>query len=192
MKELKLIVYIGFAYLLLVGTASQAAVVIGNPRGEITLVEILDYQCPHCQAMMPVINQLVENNKNLRVILRVIPGINRLSDVEARAVLSSRMQGQDKLIMFHNLLLSHSVVTDNQIIKLARLSGLNIIEIANKMFNSQVTGELRLNFKAFENTGFSTVPVIMIGKTKGSKITAVFNQRVPYSKLQMIITQLQD
>ena len=40
-----------YLFLLFNTKIMYAAIVIGNPFGSITLVEIFDYQCPHCRAM---------------------------------------------------------------------------------------------------------------------------------------------
>src|SRR5271170_8137944 len=85
--------------LLLSAHALYAGMVIGNPRGHITLVEIYDYQCPYCRAMNSIVAQLIQNNADLRVILRPIPAFGNDSWVEARLALASRYQ--HRFHLFH-------------------------------------------------------------------------------------------
>ena len=66
-KSFILKVFILFVSLVMTSMDCDAAVVVGNPRGEITLVEIFDYQCPHCRDMWPIINLLIKRNPDLRV-----------------------------------------------------------------------------------------------------------------------------
>ena len=40
----------------------------GNPNGSITIVEFLDYQCGYCKRMHEVIDHLVKNNNDVRVV----------------------------------------------------------------------------------------------------------------------------
>lgn len=47
--------------------------VIGNPNGDVTLVEFFDYNCGFCKRGLNDIKQLVETDKNLRVILKDLP-----------------------------------------------------------------------------------------------------------------------
>jgi len=53
----------------------QAAdnVVLGNPKGDVTLVEMFDYNCTYCRGALPDLAQLMDDDKNLRVILKQFP-----------------------------------------------------------------------------------------------------------------------
>ena len=48
-------------------------VVIGNPKGDVTLVEFFDYNCGYCKKGLPDVQKLVDTDKNLRVILKDLP-----------------------------------------------------------------------------------------------------------------------
>ncbi len=61
-----------FAAICLCGfTLTQAAIVVGNPNGKVTLTEVMDYQCIHCHNMQPVVDYLLQHDPDLKV--RVIP-----------------------------------------------------------------------------------------------------------------------
>ena len=45
------------------------APVLGNPRGDITLTEFFDYNCPFCKKIMPKMQQLISTDPGLRLSL---------------------------------------------------------------------------------------------------------------------------
>ena len=47
--------------------------VLGNPEGDVTIVEFFDYQCPYCKANHPVLNEMVEADGNVRLVMKDWP-----------------------------------------------------------------------------------------------------------------------
>ncbi len=49
------------------------APVMGNPNGDVTIVEYFDYQCPFCKRMHPTLKDVVKDDGNVRLILKDWP-----------------------------------------------------------------------------------------------------------------------
>ncbi len=47
--------------------------VLGNPDGDVTIVEYFDYQCPYCKANHPVLTDVVESDGNIRLVMKDWP-----------------------------------------------------------------------------------------------------------------------
>lgn len=47
--------------------------VLGNPDGDVTLVEFFDYQCGYCKAVYPAVMQTMEDDGNLRLVMKEFP-----------------------------------------------------------------------------------------------------------------------
>ncbi|EYD72861.1 DsbA family protein [Limimaricola hongkongensis] len=47
--------------------------VLGNPEGDVTIVEFFDYQCPYCKANHPVLNGVVKADGNVRLVMKDWP-----------------------------------------------------------------------------------------------------------------------
>ena len=60
------------------------ALVGGDPKGDATLVEFFDYQCPYCKQMEPVLRQLIKDEPRLRVVYKEYPILGPGSTVAAR------------------------------------------------------------------------------------------------------------
>lgn len=47
--------------------------VLGNPDGDVTIVEFFDYQCPYCKANHPDLTQTVAQDGNVRLVMKDWP-----------------------------------------------------------------------------------------------------------------------
>jgi thiol-disulfide isomerase/thioredoxin len=46
---------------------------LGNPSGNLTVVEFFDYQCPYCKKMAPELAKLVQDDGNIKIVLKDWP-----------------------------------------------------------------------------------------------------------------------
>lgn len=60
----------------------------GNPDGDVTLVEFLDYKCGFCKRAMPEVDALLEQDDNIRVIVKELPILGPESEMAARFAIS--------------------------------------------------------------------------------------------------------
>ena len=58
---------------------------LGNPKGDLTVVEFFDYQCPYCKKLAPELAQLVREDGNIRLVLKDWPIFGAISTVRRRA-----------------------------------------------------------------------------------------------------------
>ncbi|MBN8293532.1 DsbA family protein [Rhodobacter sp. NTK016B] len=70
------------------------APVLGNPDGDVTLVEYFDYQCGFCKAMHPLITDLVARDGNTRLVLKDWPVFGVASVYAAQLALGAASLGQ--------------------------------------------------------------------------------------------------
>ena len=52
---------------------SPRQVTLGNPNGDVTMVEFFDYNCGFCKRALDDMMTLMKNNPNLRVVLKEMP-----------------------------------------------------------------------------------------------------------------------
>lgn len=51
--------------------------ILGNPKGAITVVEFLDYQCPYCRAGEPELEKVLAGNSDVRLVIKQFPILDR-------------------------------------------------------------------------------------------------------------------
>jgi protein-disulfide isomerase len=73
--------------------------VIGNPAGDISIVEWYDYNCPYCRKIEPELRQVVEDDGKVRLVLKDWPILGEVSKLAARLTLAARYQ--DKYLAAH-------------------------------------------------------------------------------------------
>lgn len=69
--------------------------VTGNPDGDITMVEFVDYRCGYCRKAFPELKTLVETDGNIRVIYKEFPILGEASVMTARFAISAQLVAGD-------------------------------------------------------------------------------------------------
>ena len=165
---------------LLITYTVEADVVMGNPKGNITVVEFYDYQCPHCHVMAPTIDKLMQQNANVRVVYRPIAALTPLSSIEAASVLAAAEQG--KFRVMHRALMTNYVASMADVLALAKSLHLDTNALIEAMQSERIQSELRQNLELFYATKSEQIPLILIGTEQ--HVVAVHHGEVSYEVLQ--------
>ncbi|HXL69383.1 MAG TPA: thioredoxin domain-containing protein, partial [Xanthobacteraceae bacterium] len=67
---------------------SPRGVVIGNPNGDVTLVEFFDYNCGYCRRAVTDMLELVKNDPKLKIVLKEFPVLGPSSVEVARVAIA--------------------------------------------------------------------------------------------------------
>jgi protein-disulfide isomerase len=76
--------------------------VLGNPAGDLTIVEYFDYQCPVCKQVHPDLMRVIAQDGKVRLVSRNWPIFGALSGYAARMALAAKYQG--KYVQAHEAL----------------------------------------------------------------------------------------
>lgn len=78
----------------------------GNPDGDVTLVEFMDYRCGYCRKAFEEVNELVESDGNIRFVVKEFPILGEQSVLSSRlAVATLRVAGDEAYEKMHNRLM---------------------------------------------------------------------------------------
>jgi protein-disulfide isomerase len=69
--------------------AEVGATVLGNPDGDVTLVEFIDYRCGYCKSLSASIDTLIQRDGRLRVVVKHYPILGPESAQAAQLVLAA-------------------------------------------------------------------------------------------------------
>jgi protein-disulfide isomerase len=134
---------------------------IGNPKGDVTLVEFFDFQCPHCKDMSPIVEGLVSNDNNLRVIYKPLPIFGGNSVFAAKAALAAVKQGKYK--EFHDALMGASnPLTKDKVLDAAKSVGLNVKQLKTDIGSVKVSEELDNNLRLAQKLGIAGTPAYVV------------------------------
>ena len=68
--------------------------IIGNPEGDITIVEFFDYNCGYCKRALADLNRVISKNPNIRVVLKDYPILNENSYELSQLSIAAGFQGK--------------------------------------------------------------------------------------------------
>ena len=135
---------------------------LGNPEGDVTVVEFFDYNCPYCRSAGQTVQALLESDANVRVIYREWPILGDDSVIAARAALAAREQG--KYEAFHWALMNgDGRVTEAVIFKVARNLGMDVAKLEVDMASPSVEAHIALSNALAQQLGFTGTPAFIVG-----------------------------
>ncbi|MGR3805576.1 DsbA family protein [Marinibacterium profundimaris] len=116
----------------------------GNPDGDITLVEFLDYRCGYCRRAHPEVAELLAEDGNIRVIIKEFPILGEASMISSRfAIATKHVAGDDAYAQVHDILMEFSgEPTDVALRRIAEGLGLEADPILEAMDSEAVTAEI--------------------------------------------------
>ena len=76
--------------------------VLGNPGGDVTVVEFFDYHCGYCRRSAPAVAALLASDPGVRVVMKEFPILGPESVLAAKSALAAARQGRYQA--FHDAL----------------------------------------------------------------------------------------
>src|ERR1700687_3643344 len=153
--------------------------VAGNPKGDITIVEYFDYQCPYCRKVEPELQQVVHDDGKVRLVQKDWPILGPVSVVAARMALACKYQ--DKYLGAHDALIGvNSKLTEPRIRELLAGAGIDVDRAARDLDTNAkaIDAILARNGDQANAFGFRGTPSFIVGKFRvpGVLTMAQFDQ----------------
>ena len=138
------------------------APVLGNPEGDVTVVEFFDYNCPYCKRAMAEVQGLLAADQNVRLVYREWPILGDGSVFASKAALASREQG--KYEEFHWALMSlQGRAEEATVMRVARDIGLDTEQLLRDMEAPEVQQHIDTSMRLTRALGFNGTPSFVIG-----------------------------
>jgi protein-disulfide isomerase len=135
--------------------------VLGNPQGDVTLVEFMDYNCGYCKRSLTDVMKLVEADKNLRVVIKEFPILGPTSITASRAALAAAKQGKYKEM--HTALMGHKgALSDEAIFEIAKAAGLDVDRLKTDMNDKAIAERIEQNHQLASMLGIDGTPAFVI------------------------------
>jgi protein-disulfide isomerase len=141
--------------------------VVGNPSGDITLVEFFDYNCGYCKKALADVQTLMKSDPKLRVVLKDFPVLGPDSVEASRVALAAKnqLQGQ-KLLDYHvKVMDSRGRVNAERAIAVAREMGVDVARLQKDMEGAEVRNALQENMALGDRLSLTGTPAFVIGET---------------------------
>lgn len=136
--------------------------VMGNPDGDVTLVEFFDYQCGYCKRVFKPLMDTVTKDGNVRLVMKEFPILGPASVLSARWSLAAKMQ--DRYEPFHAALMNHrGDLTEDVLRAYADKAGMDLDQAAKDAQSEAVEDVLRDTMKLAASMGISGTPAFIVG-----------------------------
>jgi len=146
--------------------SSSRHVVVGNPQGNVTMVEFFDYNCGYCKRAMDDMMVLLKNDRNLKVILKEFPVLGPGSLEAAKVATAVRIQDKTgkKYLDFHQRLMGGRGQADKaRALAAAKDAGFDVAKIEKDLESDEVKASLQESFKLAQALGLNGTPSYVIG-----------------------------
>ena len=116
----------------------------GNPDGDITLVEFLDYRCGYCRRAHGEVAELLERDGNIRLIVKEFPILGEESLLASRFAISAKQAiGDTEYKMLNDALMTYDAeISETTLRRLSDTLGLDSNAIMTAMDSEAVTQEI--------------------------------------------------
>lgn len=142
------------------------SLVEGNPEGDITIVEFVDYRCGYCKRAFPEVKELLATDGNIRFILKEFPILGEASTLASRFALSTQILfGDDAYRGLHDAMMTmRAQVSEESLAAVAASLGLDGNAIIDGMDNPTVNQIIAANHALGQRLAISGTPSFVIGE----------------------------
>jgi len=147
--------------------SSPHQVVLGNPQGNVTMVEFFDYNCGYCKHALSDMLTLLKTDPNLKFVLKEFPVLGEGSVEAAHVAVAARMQDATgkKYIEFHQKLLGGRGPADKaRALAAAKDVGFDMARIEKDMGSDEVKKTIDENLKLADLIGVNGTPSYVVGE----------------------------
>lgn len=137
---------------------------IGNPKGDVTIVEFFDYHCGYCKQFLPVVTQLTNEDSKLRIVFKEFPILTEDSSLAARAALAVYSIDKSKYLAYHTLLMKSSTAfTEETLTEKAVSLGVDKEAFRQSFADPRWVHELAKNKELASALYITGTPAIIVG-----------------------------
>jgi protein-disulfide isomerase len=138
---------------------STRQAVLGNPKGDVTLVEFFDYNCGYCKRAHADMQKLIEEDKGLRVILKEFPVLGPGSEEAAQVAVAVNLIAPEKYhLFFDELLMSKGEVNGARAMAVAVDLGLDKDAVKARMKDPEIGATINESYGLAQALGINGTP----------------------------------
>ena len=157
----------------------------GNPEGDITLVEFLDYRCGFCKRAFSEVEQLIASDGNIRFVVKEFPILGEQSVLASRFAIATKLvEGDEAYKALHDALMEYN--GDITIPALRRLSdtfGHDADAIEERMNDEEITASLQATRQLAQQLQINGTPTFVLDKE-------LLRGFLPADQMQLIVDDI--
>lgn len=137
----------------------------GNPDGDITLVEFMDYRCGYCRKAYAEVEELIATDGNIRFVVKEFPILGEASMMSAQFAIALRqLHGDEAYGKAHDALITlRGEPNVETLTRLAGDMGYEAQPILDRMNSPEVMAVIQDNYMLAEQMEITGTPAFIMG-----------------------------
>jgi protein-disulfide isomerase len=136
--------------------------VVGNAKGDVTVIEFFDYNCGYCKRAFGDLARLVDRDKQVKLIMKEFPILSKGSEEAAKVALAARMQG--KYWEFHRAMIeAPGQASEATSLRIAEKLNLDMAKLKKDMGSAEVKKEIDDTRALAAKLGIQGTPHFLVG-----------------------------
>ncbi|MEP4194997.1 MAG: DsbA family protein [Aliishimia sp.] len=158
--------------------------VAGNPDGDITLVEFMDYRCGFCKRAVPEVDKLLASDGNIRLIVKEFPILGDQSVLASRfAIATKHVIGTEAYKVMHETLIAYNgEINMPALTRIANGLGFDAAAIEAAMASDDVSHEIAATRALAQRLQISGTPTFVMHDE-------LLRGFLPYDQLRLIVDE---
>jgi protein-disulfide isomerase len=142
---------------------------VGNPKGDVTVVEFFDIRCPYCRQIEQTLADLIAQDGNVRLVFKDMPILGPGSVTGAKALLAAHRQdngdARGYMKLRAALMKPGPEPTDESLRATADKAGLDGARLIADMQDPTIQARIDANLKLAEKLNVHGTPAMVVGDT---------------------------
>ena len=157
----------------------------GNPDGDVTIVEFLDYRCSFCKKSYPEVMDLLEIDGNIRFVIKEFPILGEQSVLASRFALSILMnEGAEAYGQAHDVMMTfRGEFDETSLRRIASDIGLDVDAVIKGMDDPAIDGMIAANRVLAQNLQITGTPGFIFDDQ-------MVRGYIPYDDMQTLVKAL--
>lgn len=139
----------------------------GNPDGDVTVVEFMDYRCGYCKRAFPAVEELLATDGNIRFIVKEFPILGEASVLAARYAIAAQILAGDEVYKeLHDKMMQwNGDINEAALARLSRGLDMDHEAVLEKMNDDDVTEIIQKNRDLAVRLQIQGTPTFVVGET---------------------------
>lgn len=136
----------------------------GNPQGRVTIVEFFDARCGFCKQLHPTMEQLIQRERDVRVVMKDMPILGPNSVLASRALIAAQRQNQ-YAALYDALMRLREEPTEPVLRREAERLRLDWARLRRDMDDPATAARIERNLELARALGIQGTPALIAGTT---------------------------
>ncbi len=164
----------------------------GNPKGDVTIVAFLDYNCPFCKQSAPDLVRIVKSDGRIRLVYKDWPILSEASVYGAQLAVAAHYQGKYDAVHHALMGIPGRRISKERMLEAVRASGVDMVRLQADLDAKAdaITALLRRNLAQADSIDLQGTPAYLVGPFRTSTLDyAGFKQVVADARAKQAAKQ---